>query len=65
MNECNFKVVRNSICQETTRSNTKIFYKRKRVCGLNSSALGYGPVARPSEHGNEPSGSMNVGGFAN
>jgi hypothetical protein len=28
-------------------------------CGLNSSGLGYGPVAGSCEHGNEPFGSIN------
>jgi hypothetical protein len=27
-------------------------------CGLDSSGSGYGPVAGPCEHGNEPSGSI-------
>jgi hypothetical protein len=27
-----------------------------RRCGLDSSGSGYGPVAGPCEHGNEPSG---------
>jgi hypothetical protein len=32
-------------------------------CGLNSQGAGQGPVAGCCEHGNEPSGSINVGVF--